>query len=155
MEARPVELPYGLSSHHRHASRTSRSLALHYDSPPRWHTSSLNSWLQVAVQRTDQQQPPEEPRATDFGIRVSAPQTSPDTSEFLTMKKPGFRPKTPAEPGQDYGTSKAKTKKLQQPSKRLKTSADPSLNIPITIDSSDEASPMDTDDSKAKQSAKK
>jgi hypothetical protein len=169
MEARPVELPYGLSSHHQHASRTGRSLALQYGLSTRWYTPSLSSRLQTAVPtaypahtqdtarpESSRQQPHhKDPRATDFGIAVSAPQTPPDTSQCQILAKPDPTAKRPAETGHDHERLKSKARTSQPSSTLVGSSTGPFLNIPITIDSSDEMGPKITNEGKERQPVKK
>jgi hypothetical protein len=169
MKARPVELPYGLSSHHRHASCTGRSLPLNYGLSPRWSIPTLDSWLQAAAPTADpiyshiqttarsksssQRRAQEQRTAADVGTELSASRLPPSAPKLQEKVHPSLNIKQPTERSQCKGLSEPKTKKLRNSASRLGICAGTPLKIPITVDSSDETEIEQSDKDKSRRSA--
>jgi hypothetical protein len=169
MEARPVELPYGLSNHHRHASCTGRSLPLNYGLSPRWSIPTLDSWLQAAAPTADpiyshiqttarsksssQRRAQEQCTAADVGTELSASRLPPSAPKLQGKVHPSLNLKRPTERSQENGLSEPKTKKLRNSAARLGICAGTLLRVPITVDSSDETEIEQSDEDKSRRSA--
>jgi hypothetical protein len=169
MEARPVELPYGLSNHHRHASCTGRSLLLNYGLSPRWSIPTLDSWLQAAAPTADpiyshthttarsksssQRRTQEQLTAADAGTELSASRTPPSAPKLQTKAHPRLKVKRPAESSQDNGSPEPKVKKFRNNAARLGTCAGTSLRIPIAVDSIDETEVEQSNENRSRRSA--
>jgi hypothetical protein len=171
MKARPVELPYGLSSHHRYASCTGRSLPLNYDLSPRWSIPTLDSWLQATAPTADaicshiqttarsksssQRRAQEQRTAADAGTELSAsrlPHSAPKLQEKVHSR---LNLKRPTGSGQDNGSPEPKVEKLRTSAARLGICAGTLSRVPITVDSSDEAEIEQSDEDKSRRSANK
>jgi hypothetical protein len=171
MKARPVELPYGLSSHHRHASCTGRSLPLNYGISPRWSIPTLDSWLQAAAPTADpiyshiqttarsksySQRRTQEQRITaDVGTELSASRIPPGVPNLQAKVYLRLDLKRPTESSQNSGSSEPKVKKLRNSAARLGICADTLSRVPITVNSSDETEIVQSDEDKSRRSANK
>jgi hypothetical protein len=169
MKARPVELPYGLSSHHRHASCTGRSLPLNYGISPRWSIPTLDSWLQATAPTADaicshiqttarsksssQRRTQEQRITTDVGTELSASRIPPSVPDLQEKVYPRLDLKRPTESSQDNGSPEPKVKKLRNSAARLGICAGTLSRVPITVDSSDEAEIEQSDEDKSRRSA--
>jgi hypothetical protein len=171
MKARLVELPYGLSSHHRHASCTGRSLPLNYGLSPRWSIPTLDSWLQAPAptavpiyshiqttarsKSTSQRRAQEQRTAADVGTELSASRLPPGVPPLQAKVYPRLDLKRPTESSQDNGSSEPKVKKLRNSAARLGICAGTLSRVPITVDSSDETEIEQSDEDKSRRSANK
>jgi hypothetical protein len=171
MKARPLELPYGLSSHHRHASCTGRSLPLNYGISPRWSIPTLDSWLQATAPTTDpicshiqttarsrsssQRRTQEQSITADVGTELSASRIPPGVPNLQAKVYPRLDLKRPTESSQDNESSEPKVKKLRNSAARPGICAGTLSRVPIAVDSIDETEIEQSDEDKSRRSVNK